>query len=343
MIVVLILLAVMSCRLADKFVGGGLDLERRGELWSDVPKMDGLEASELEMPLAIKVLMRTVLNNLWRFNREGEDKTPVSGDWIVFTSAKTAADIQGFYSNDRMSSFGKWDSSMKPTCVEGKEKGIDGVFCVFHKIENGKEIMLAVIAMQDDKANRINLFFLRLEKDAEPEAANTSIAPDNTSASPNKNTAITKLNGSAPYGIEKRPMPSGTDLDQLLPKRVGPYTHVTLERSEQRGTTPTSLETDGNSVYATYKNGDKEIFVEFSVASTPENAQAGWEVVVGDANEGIYPSDPRFGSFRTEPSYLKVVNEGGAFFAWTRGGYFITAHAKRGETELDVFMNAFPF
>jgi hypothetical protein len=305
--------------------------------------MDGLEPSEMELPLAIKVLMRTVLNNLWRFNKEGEDKTPVSGDWIVFSSSKTPADVQGFYTNDRMSSFGKWDSSMKPTCIEGKEKGIDGVFCVFHKIENGKEILVTVIAMPDEKPNRTDLFFLRLEKDSEPGAANTSNAPINSSSSPDKSTPIAKLNGSAPYGIENRPMPSGTDLDQLLPKQVGPFTRVALERSEQRSTTPTSLETDGNSVYATYKNGDKEVFVELRVASSSEKAQAGWDGVVGDANEGIYPNDPRFGSFRTEPSYLKVVNKNDAFFAWTRSGYFISADAKSGENDLDAFMAAYPY
>jgi len=65
--------------------------------------------------------------------------------------------------------------------------------------------------------------------------------------------------------------------------------------------------------------------------------------VVGDASEGIYPTDPQFGSFRTEPSYLKVVNGDGAFFAWTRGGYFITANAKSGDSDLAAFMNAYPY
>jgi len=116
-----------------------------------------------------------------------------------------------------------------------------------------------------------------------------------------------------------------------------------LEKSQQRGTTATSIEVDGNGVYATYKNGDKEVFMEFSIASSPEYAQSSWDVVVGDANEGVYPTDPRFGSFGTEPSYLKVVNKDGAFFAWTRGGYFFTADAKGGEANLDAFMVAFPY
>lgn len=341
LVISVLTLVVLSCSLAEKMVPAGPDLERRAELWSDVPRIDGLETSEMEMPFAIKLVLRTALNNLWRFNKEGEDKTPARGDWLVFTSDKTPADFQAFYTNDRMTSFGNWEASKKSTCLNGKESGVDGALCAFHKIADGKETVMAVIAVPDEKTKKTNVFFVRIEKRAEPGTANTSTAPHDTV--PGKRGSITALAGSAPYAIEKRPMPTGTDLDQLLPKQVGPYTRVALEKSEQRGTTPDSIQVDGNSVYATYRNGNKEVFVEFSVASSPEIAQANWNVVVGDANEGIYPTDPHFASFGTEPSYLKVINDNGAFFAWTRGDYFITAHAKGGETDLDAFMNAFPY
>ena len=334
-------IAVMSCGLVDKFTTGGQQMTKVDELWSDVPPMDGLTHSDLELPLTIKILMRTALNNLWRLNKEGEDKTPVNGDWIVFSSSGSPTDVQGFYTNSRMTSFGNWEASKEKTCLDGKDRGIDGVLCAFEKVVDKKDILLAIIAMKDDKSNKTNVFYLRLEKNADLNAVNSN-KTDPAPAKP-KDGPITKLNGKAPYGVEAHPMPTGVDLDKLLPKQVGSYSRVSIEKSEQRGTTATSLEMDGNSVYATYKNGDKEIFVEFSVASTPENAQPGWDVVVGDANEGIYPSDPLFGSFRTEPSYLKVVNDSGAFFAWTRGGYFITANAKGGEADLDAFMNAFPY
>jgi hypothetical protein len=337
-----IFLLVMSCSLIDRFTGGGPQMTRVDELWSDVPRMDGLAHSDLELPLTIKILMRTALNNLWRLNKEGEDKTPVSGDWVVFTSSGSPSDVQSYYTNSRMTSFGNWQASKEKTCLDGKGNGVDGVLCAFEKVADKKDIMLAIIAMTDEKSKQTNVFYLRLEKDADANVVNSNNTNPEPGAKP-KGGPITRLVGSAPYGIEKRPIPSGTDLDQLLPRQVGPYTRVALEKSQQRGTTATSIETDGNSVYATYKNGDKEIFVEYSVASTPENAQAGWDVVVGDANEGIYPSDPRLASFRTEPSYLKVVNGHGAFFAWTRSGYFITANAKGGEADLDAFMNAFPY
>jgi hypothetical protein len=210
--------------------------------------------------------------------------------------------------------------------------------CVFNKLADKKEIMLAIIAMKDDKSKQTNVFFLLLEKDADADTNKQRAAAPQPTRGP-----ITKLNGSAPYGVESRPIPTGTDLDQLLPKQVGPYTRVLLEKSEQRGTTPTSIHIDGNSVYATYGNDDREVFVELGIGGRPEDARASLDVAAGDAAGGVIPTDPHFGSIGTEPSYLKVNNENGAFFAWTRAGYFISAHAKGGEGDLAAFMNAFPY
>jgi len=333
---------VISCSLAGKLIDTGPEMTRTSELWSDVPRMDGLSPSEMELPPTIKLLMRTALNNLWRLNKEGEDKTPATGDWIVFTLNGPPTDVKNFYTNERMTSFGQWEASKQSTCLDGKDKGIDGILCVFQKAANKKQIGLAIIAVQDDKTKQTGVFYLRIEKDVENANSSRPVSA-NPKTTPPKIGPITKLNGTAPYGIEKRPMPTGTDLDHLLPKQVGPYTRALLEKSEQRGTPATSIDVDGNGIYATYRNRENEVFVEFSIASSAEYAQSGWDVVVGDANEGIYPSDPRFGSFSTEPSYLKVVNNDGAFFAWTRAGYFITANAKGGEADLDAFMNAFPY
>ena len=138
---------VVSCGLMDRFTGGGPDMTRASELWSDVPRMDGLAHSDMELPLTIKLIMRTVLNNLWRLNKENEDKTPVNGDWIVFTLNGGPTEVQNFYTNARMTSFGNWEATKESTCLDGKDKGIDGVLCVFEKVANKKDIMLAIIAV----------------------------------------------------------------------------------------------------------------------------------------------------------------------------------------------------
>lgn len=341
LVIIVIAFFVMSCGVVQRFMpGDGENIGRTNELWPDVPRMDELAPSDMEMPFMVKLFMQWALNNLYRLNNEREDKTPVKGDWIIFSSSKMPADVQSFYTNQRMTEFGQWEPSKESTCFDGADKGFSGTVCMFEKFADGKQIELLILSGRDDEKKTTNVFFLRLEGPIDKDR-NKSISTSKTSDKPTG--PIRKLEDKAPYDVGSRPMPTGTDLDQLLPKQVGPYTRVLLEKSEQRGTPATSIEVDGNSIYATYRNGDKEVFVEFGVTSSPENAQANWDVVVGDANAGIYPTDPQFGSFRTEPSYLKVVNGDGAFFAWTRGGYFFSASAKSGEADLAAFMNAFPY
>ena len=153
---------------------------------------------------------------------------------------------------------------------------------------------------------------------------------------------IKPLKGSAPYAVEKRPMPEGVALDKLLPKQVGPYMRTLLEESERRGVTPTAIQVDGPSVYATYKSGAKEVFVEFAVSSDAATAQEALIPAAADT-VGKFPTNPRLGSIGTEPSYLRVNNKLGAFYAWTRGRYYFSASAKGGVADLDAFMQAFPY
>ena len=166
--------------------------------------------------------------------------------------------------------------------------------------------------------------------------------PVNTATQQKTKKQIKPLKGTAPYGVEKRPMPVGLNLDELLPKEVGPYTRRLLEESEHRGVTPSSIQVDGSSVYATYKSGAKEVFVEFAVSSSAESAQETLITAAGDTT-GKFPSDPLFGSIGTEPSYLKVNNKSGAFYAWTRGKYYFSASAKDGAADLAAFMQSFPY
>jgi hypothetical protein len=153
---------------------------------------------------------------------------------------------------------------------------------------------------------------------------------------------IKPLKGTAPYGIEKRPMPSGLVMDELLPKQVGPYTRMSLEKSEHRGVIPTKVEVNADSIYAVYRVGAKEVFVEFSVSSNLQTAQETLAVAARNTT-GKFPKDPRVGSISTEPSYLKANNKSGAFFGWTRGKYYFSASAKGGEADLDAFVQGFPY
>jgi hypothetical protein len=224
--------------------------------------------------------------------------------------------------------------------LDGKQYRFSGVFCVFQKKANNRGIGLMIVASQDEEKKQTNLFFVRVESD-EPTGANT---PTSTTATATKTERgeIKALEGVAPFGIEKRTMPAGLNLDELLPKQVGPYTRALLEKSNERGVTPTSIQVGGASVYATYRDGSKEIFVEFGIADTAQNAQTILDVAASETTDK-FPTDPRFGSIGTEPSYLRVNNQYGAFYAWTRGNYFFSANAKGGEADLNAFMQAFPY
>jgi len=153
---------------------------------------------------------------------------------------------------------------------------------------------------------------------------------------------IKPLKGTAPYGVEKRPMPSGLEMDELLPKQVGPYTRMSLEKSEHRGVIPTKIDVNGDSIYAVYRVGAKEVFVEFSVSSSLQTAQETL-VVAARNTTGKFPKDPRIGSIGTEPSYLRVNTKSSAFFGWTRGQYYFSASAKGGDADLDAFVQGFPY
>jgi len=171
--VMILMFAVMSCGLINRFTNGGVEnLQRAEDLWPDVPRMDGLEHSDMELPMTVKFIMRAMIDNLWRLNKEGEDKTRGDADWVVFSTAKLPADVQSFYTNDRMTSEGGWEASKKQTCYDGKDKGWPGILCGYQKKEGGKEVALLIIAGQDEKTKRTNVFYVRIETD--PSTSNTN-------------------------------------------------------------------------------------------------------------------------------------------------------------------------
>ena len=334
-----LILASLSCSRIVKRITNDPNLKKVGDLWTDVPKMDGMSSVEADLPIFIHVLLRTALNNLYRFDKEGKDKTHATGDWAAFSTGKTADDVKNFYNNERMTTFGSWAPSNKSTCLDGKQYSFSGVACVFSKKANHRDIGLMIVASQDEEKKQTNVFFVRVESD---EQTGTNTQPTTPVTATARRTEIKPLEGVAPFGIEKRAMPAGLNLDELLPKQVGPYSRALLEKSNERGVTPTSIEVGGASVYATYRDGSKEIFVEFGIADTAHNAQSILEAAASETTNQ-FPTDPRFGSTGTEPSYLRVNNDYGAFYAWTRGNYFFSASAKGGEADLNAFMQPFPY
>ena len=143
-------------------VTGGDSYKPAAELWPDVPRMDGLTPSQMEdLPLPIKLLMRTVLANLGQNANELGDR---SIDWISYDFSGAPADVGNFYTADKMSATG-WEADSNSSCASGSAEGLaqSGVFCAFKKTEDGKDKLLAIIATQEDSSKPTGVFFLRLE------------------------------------------------------------------------------------------------------------------------------------------------------------------------------------
>jgi hypothetical protein len=169
-LVVPLLLACGGLSLSN-LVGGGDSYTAASDLWSDVPRMDGLTPSQAEeLPLPIKLVLRTVIGNLGKLNGPGEDQTTGNVDWISLNTSATPDDVMNFYTSERMASAG-WDQNSDSSCISGSEQGAPqiGAVCLFAKTENGTGTYLAILATQDDTTKQTSVFFLRLAGLATPQ------------------------------------------------------------------------------------------------------------------------------------------------------------------------------
>ncbi|MFH1267082.1 MAG: hypothetical protein ABIK89_15250, partial [Planctomycetota bacterium] len=130
-----------------------------------------------------------------------------------------------------------------------------------------------------------------------------------------------------------RPMPTGDDLEVLLPSQVGAFVREPIR-------VPRDIHHDP--IYANYRLGSSGVFVELGICGEPDGAQQAITTAKRET-DAEFPDVSQENTLGTDPSYLRTVNTLGAFFAWTRGSYYFSAHAKGGEADLDAFMSAFPY
>ena len=164
-VIALLAFATMACFITDTVsnsvgnaITGDTVFKITATLWADVPHMDGLEKSELDIPLFGKLLLQTMMSQILA---EGKG----SADWVAFSTQKTSDDITKFYTNALMAANG-WEASEANTCLSGSDQGVDqvGAFCVFVKQEGIKDIGLMIIAAPDEKnSSNTNVFFIRIE------------------------------------------------------------------------------------------------------------------------------------------------------------------------------------
>lgn len=119
--------------------------------------MDGLGASDLDLPLTARIFMEAWMSTMLSGGTG-------NADMAVFSTERSAADIQGFYTNELMVSNG-WEASEVSSCFSGEEQGIAevGLFCVFVKDSATQETGLMLIATPGEQAGRTEVFFVRFE------------------------------------------------------------------------------------------------------------------------------------------------------------------------------------
>jgi len=175
-----LMLSVLSCGLVGNLAQKGLDKElntqRASSLWSDVPRMDGLNDSPTEdLPITIKLVLHTFVNMV--LNSDKDQKKHVSTDWIFYKYNGSETDIKNFYTPEKMKSSGNWSlpQDMKSACMDGKEKGLPGEVCLYQKTENGKQQGLIIIALPtQEKDVPVFVYFLRAETDADAPQKNAA-------------------------------------------------------------------------------------------------------------------------------------------------------------------------
>jgi hypothetical protein len=160
-ITALVLATTLACGLTDtvkKATGGDTDMTAVSGLWSDVPPMDGMgNAQAMDMPVWLKALARPIMDTMMRGLNNGSDAG--HWDWVAFlVSAKTPADVQAFYTPDRMSGYGWAQADAACLPMTG-----NGVLCSFTKDEAGTNTGLIVLAATDEQKKETSLFFLRAE------------------------------------------------------------------------------------------------------------------------------------------------------------------------------------
>ena len=143
-----LLLAVgISCRLAERLTGD----PKAGSvstLWPDVPPLEGATKADLEIPLGARLALRAVMQGKINF--------------IAFTTDQSAADVQAFYSKERMKAAG-WTPNDKGCIGDTEDKDNHGAICLFERKDGNKDEGLAIVLDQDEKAKKTEVFYARID------------------------------------------------------------------------------------------------------------------------------------------------------------------------------------
>ncbi len=147
-----LLVAALGCGVLDSVVNqavsGGKPAGTVADLWSDVPKMNGMTKLNIDLPIAAQVAVKAM--------------TQGNFDFIAYSTSQTPQDVVNYYTPDRMKSAG-WDSQNTGGCsASSGTTSAGGGICVFEQTVSGKSNALMIVIAQDAQSKQTQLFFIRV-------------------------------------------------------------------------------------------------------------------------------------------------------------------------------------
>jgi len=142
---------------------GGSEAGTVANLWPDVPPYPGADKVDLEMPLFIRLAVEAASRAIMAGAGDSAGKL----EFITFTTGDSPEDVMAFYSVDRMAGEG-WGMGDQPGCSTSSTEGADiGGMCVFGKEADPLSSGLFVVIAPDSESGLTNLFFVRIDANAD--------------------------------------------------------------------------------------------------------------------------------------------------------------------------------
>ena len=146
------MLSTASCGAVETLIGSG-GAGTVGNLWPDVPPLDGATKADLQLPPTARLLIQALMQGRL--------------DFIAYTTDKSPQDVEAFYTRERMWSAG-WTADTTGCTTTASTGAVDATFCSFGKRENGKDIGLVIFVNREDAQKPTQVFYVRVDVTATP-------------------------------------------------------------------------------------------------------------------------------------------------------------------------------
>ncbi len=156
LMIVVAMFSLMGCGMLNSLLGTSSSSGTVASLWSDVPPLQSATKTNLEMPLAFRLMIQATFRG--------------GIDYIAYTTSQTPDEVRNFYSAERMKSDGWQTADLggnqggEQSCVGDQQgAGSSGELCLFAKQDGNKEVLLAIVVAEDAQTKNADVFYARID------------------------------------------------------------------------------------------------------------------------------------------------------------------------------------